>query len=111
MINHKSFIRKSVQAGVGCCIALSINGASSGRIFPDKKGEINVNVSTEDPAKPNIIFFMTDQQRWDAIVINNPHEWKNLYSNKKYQKIREQLKTELLENMAVTFPGFPMGKG
>lgn len=41
----------------------------------------------------------------------DPHEWKNLFDDEKYQKIREQLKTELLENLAITFSGFPMGKG
>ncbi len=72
MINYKSIIRKSIQTGVGSCIALSIIGASSGRIFPDKKGDITGNVSTGGSSKPNIIFLMTDQQRWDAIGINNP---------------------------------------
>jgi arylsulfatase A-like enzyme len=42
---------------------------------------------------------------------NDPHEWNNLYNSEKHQKIREQLKTELLEHIAVTFAGFPMGKG
>jgi len=41
----------------------------------------------------------------------DPHEWKNLYKDDKYHKIREQLKTELLENLAVTYSGYPMGKG
>jgi arylsulfatase A-like enzyme len=39
---------------------------------------------------------------------NDPHEWKNLYHDEKYREIREQLKTELLEHMAVTFAGFPV---
>jgi hypothetical protein len=44
-------------------------------------------------------------------LVNDPHEWKNLYESKRHQKIREQLKTELLEHMAVSFAGFPVGKG
>lgn len=42
---------------------------------------------------------------------SDPHEWKNLYDSKAYQKIREQLKTELLEHLAISFAGFPVGKG
>lgn len=42
---------------------------------------------------------------------NDPNEWKNLYNIQKYQKMREQLKTELLEHLAISFTGFPVGKG
>jgi len=42
---------------------------------------------------------------------NDPNEWKNLYNSKKHQEIREQLKTQLLEHIAVTFSGFPVGNG
>lgn len=42
---------------------------------------------------------------------SDPHEWKNLYNDKKYQEIREQLKTELLEHLAFSFAGYPIGKG
>ncbi|MFO7645483.1 MAG: sulfatase-like hydrolase/transferase [Desulfosarcina sp.] len=37
----------------------------------------------------------------------DPHEWKNLYNDEKHREIRERLKTELLEHLAVTFAGFP----
>ena len=42
---------------------------------------------------------------------NDPNEWNNLYNSKKHQEIREQLKTQLLEHIAVAFSGFPVGKG
>ncbi len=55
--------------------------------------------------------FSTDQIKGELYDLgNDPHEWENLYSNNKCQKIREQLKTELLENLAITFSGFPMRK-
>lgn len=41
----------------------------------------------------------------------DPHEWNNLFNEKKYIQIREQLKIELLEHIAITFSGFPVGKG
>jgi arylsulfatase A-like enzyme len=44
-------------------------------------------------------------------LVNDPHEWKNLYNSEKHQKIREQLKTELLEHLAGSFAGFPIGRG
>ncbi len=56
--------------------------------------------------------YSTDQMKGELYDLEaDPHEWKNLYYDEKCQKIREQLKTELLENIAVTFSGFPMGKG
>jgi arylsulfatase A-like enzyme len=42
---------------------------------------------------------------------NDPHEWKNLYSDHQYQDVRDQLKTELLEHLALSFAGYPMAKG
>lgn len=41
----------------------------------------------------------------------DPHEWYNLYSRKKYRKIKEKLSSDLLEHLILTFSGFPMGKG
>jgi len=56
--------------------------------------------------------FSTDEIKGELYDLeNDPHEWENIYSNKKYQKIRDQLKTDLLENLALTFSGFPMLKG
>lgn len=42
---------------------------------------------------------------------NDPNEWKNLYYDNEYKEIREQLKTDLIEKLAITFSGFPLGKG
>ena len=44
-------------------------------------------------------------------LLNDPHEWKNVYYEKENSGIREQLKTELLMHLACTFTGFPAGKG
>ena len=53
-------------------MVFSIIGAGSAWIIPDKKGVV-AKKTVVDSEKPNIIFLMTDQQRWDAIGINNPH--------------------------------------
>ena len=73
MNNHTGFIRKSIQAGIISCVALSLTGAGYDRNFPKKERVRTENTSEEGASKPNIIFLMTDQQRWDAIGINNPH--------------------------------------
>ena len=68
-----NFIQKTILAGVGGCMTLTLIGGGSGRNFPDNKVKNGGTTSTIDGAKPTIVFFMTDQQRWDAIGINNPH--------------------------------------
>ena len=73
MICRRNFILKALQTGVGSCLALTLFGAGSGGISPDKKSGNPGDISITGAAQPNIIFFMTDQQRWDAIGINNPH--------------------------------------
>ena len=73
MINRRKFIQVSLQAGVGSCITLPVLGAISGMTIAEKKDEFAVSLSKDSKNKPNIIFLMTDQQRWDAIGINNPH--------------------------------------
>lgn len=56
--------------------------------------------------------FSKEQMKGELYDLQNePHEWENLYDNNQYREIREQLKTELLEKLAITFSGFPMGKG
>jgi len=56
--------------------------------------------------------FSVEQMKGELYNIEkDPHEWENLYYNNEYQEIREQLKTELLEKLAITYAGFPMGKG
>jgi len=73
MINRRNFIQKAIQAGVAGFLALSVTAAENNRILPGKE-EVNFeNSSKETVNKPNIIFLMSDQQRWDAIGINNPH--------------------------------------
>lgn len=73
MINRRNFIRKSIQGGVAGCFALPVIGANPGMILPGKVGSLSGSDSGVSAEKPNIIFFMADQQRWDAIGINNPH--------------------------------------
>ena len=51
---------KSVTAGVA--------GIAVGGILPS-----NISPGIPTPAHPNIIFLMTDQQRWDCIGALNPH--------------------------------------
>ncbi len=70
MNNRQNFLQKSIQAGLGICVVLSAFGSESEIRKNEKKAEGH---SLEATGKPNIIFFMTDQQRWDAIGINNPH--------------------------------------
>ncbi len=67
-------------------------------LFVDKT--LNEAKSASEPMKGELYDLEAD-----------PHEWKNLFDDEKYVKIREQLKTELLENLSVTFSGYPMGKG
>lgn len=73
MINHKSFIKKSIQAGIGCFCVFTIVGTDSGIMNKENNEMTDIRGSLEGSDKPNIIFLMTDQQRWDAIGINNPH--------------------------------------
>lgn len=73
MNNHTGFIRKSILTGVAGFLALSVTAADNNRILLKKEGINTENSSKEKANKPNIIFLMTDQQRWDAIGINNPH--------------------------------------
>lgn len=72
MINYQKFIQKAILAGVGGCIIFSVIGVGLGWINPVKNEVIAKNTVVESN-KPNIIFLMTDQHRWDAIGINNPH--------------------------------------
>ena len=39
---------------------------------------------------------------------DDPHEWKNLYSDKKYAAVREQMKTELLMHLACVWSRGPL---
>ncbi len=66
-------IRKSIATGIGSCFALLIIGAGPVKILPEKEVSVVRNCLAGEQGKPNIIFLMTDQQRWDAIGINNPH--------------------------------------
>jgi len=65
------------------------------------------STQTPEAAKSSVIPFKGELYDLE----NDPHEWKNLYDSKKHLKIREQLKTELLEHVANSFTGFPVGKG
>jgi arylsulfatase A-like enzyme len=73
MNNRPGFIRKSILTGVAGFLAISVTAADNNRILPKKEGIDTENSSKGKANKPNIIFLMTDQQRWDAIGINNPH--------------------------------------
>jgi hypothetical protein len=72
MITNRFFMPTVLKAGAAGFLALSLTGAGYDRNFPKKEGVSTENIS-EDVSKPTIIFLMTDQQRWDAIGINNPH--------------------------------------
>lgn len=71
MINRRNFIQKSIQAVVGSYVAFPTIGANPGMHFSDEKGNLTGSNAQEQYGKPDIIFLMTDQQRWDAIGINN----------------------------------------
>jgi len=72
MINRRNFIQKSILASVGSWLAFPTFGANSGRHFSFDNKILTSSNTTKGYDKPDIIFFMTDQQRWDAIGINNP---------------------------------------
>ncbi len=71
MINRRRFIRRSLQAGVGSCLAVPASGMFS-NLPVVNQDESASGVITAAPGKPDVIFFMTDQQRWDALGVNNP---------------------------------------
>ena len=72
MINRRKFINNSIKAGITGYATLSGLGTSANVLTSeDKKVEIGVQKSSRN--NPDIIFLMTDQQRWDALGINNSH--------------------------------------
>jgi arylsulfatase A-like enzyme len=68
MINRRKFLEKSIKTGLGGCLA-----------FPSMEAFLEDRVlKTPGPPqarghRPDIIFLMTDQQRWDALGSLNSH--------------------------------------
>jgi hypothetical protein len=73
MVDRRNFIRKSIHAGVGSCLAFNAVGSNSGHHLLGNLQVAATGAASERGGKPDIIFLMTDQQRCDAIGINNPH--------------------------------------
>lgn len=64
---------KVINTVIGSCLALLTFGAGPVPVLSEGESSAGKNVTAGEEGKPNIIFLMTDQQRWDAIGINNPH--------------------------------------
>jgi arylsulfatase A-like enzyme len=65
-INRREFLKSSVLGGTGLVSLSSIMPSPSGAQSPDRQSQPAPN------RPPDIIFFMTDQQRWDALGVLNP---------------------------------------
>ena len=67
MINRRKFLEKTIQSGMAGCLTLPSIGLMA-------TGSADDNSANDQPkaTKPNIIFFQTDQQRWDALGLLNP---------------------------------------
>jgi arylsulfatase A-like enzyme len=68
MSNRRKFIKNSIQAGLTGYLGFrALESASA--------SEIQISDLPLQPtgSKPNIIFLMSDQQRWDALGMLNPH--------------------------------------
>ena len=68
IVTRRKFIEKTVKSGIGGYFAFSSLENLANEHY-EKAGKA-VNSSGN---KPNIIFLMTDQQRWDALGRLNPH--------------------------------------
>ena len=73
MVNRRKFIKRSLQAGLtGYLGVQALDGlALGGLALENLPVGSNPIIPTGD--QPDVIFFMTDQQRWDALGMLNPH--------------------------------------
>ena len=68
MINRRKFFEKTIQSGIAGYLAFpSIESIAS-----EIANKENLGAFPGNNTKPNIIFFQTDQQRWDALGVLNP---------------------------------------
>jgi arylsulfatase len=68
MVTRRKFIENTVKTGLGGYLAAPYIKSTA----KEKAGK-NDQVIRASRANPDIIFFMTDQQRWDALGKLNPH--------------------------------------
>ena len=68
MINRRKFLEQSLKTGLGGYLA----NPSLKSFRPDRTPE-SPRPPQDRAARPDIIFLMTDQQRWDALGKLNPH--------------------------------------
>ena len=68
MINRRKFLKNSLQAGLTGYLGFQALDA-----VPAVGSEESVAPLQHLVNQPDIIFFMTDQQRWDALGMLNPH--------------------------------------
>jgi arylsulfatase A-like enzyme len=73
MIDRRRFIHKSVKAGIGSYMIIPVFDSNNGIPSGNEKESNSGITGNEANKRRNIIFLQTDQQRWDAIGINNPH--------------------------------------
>ncbi len=68
MINRRKFFEKTIKSGIAAGLTFpAVN------LIADDQTDNNIPAGQSEAAKPDIIFFQTDQQRWDALGILNSH--------------------------------------
>jgi hypothetical protein len=68
MINRRKFFEKTIQSVIAGCLAFP----SIETIASEIKNKENIETAQKKITKHNIIFFQTDQQRWDDLGTLNP---------------------------------------
>jgi arylsulfatase A-like enzyme len=68
MINRRKFFEKTIKTGIAGYLTFPIVDLIAG-----DQTDNNNSAGLSEAAKPDIIFFQTDQQRWDALGALNPH--------------------------------------